>query len=335
MTLNGARKAALLLASLDSGTAAELLKGAEHDMVTEIVAEMAYIKTSGEESGSVRELVDEFAAMLRRSDDAPQGEQYVEQLLGDVLGQDQARSAMGKVQHLMERKDPFMFLRSAGVNAIAAALDGESPQVAALVMAELPAGKSAKLLPMLPDEIRSDVIRGMTGANKVSSEAKVRVASMIRSRMEVKRESGEVATTTTDSSRDVQLRKVAVLLREQNQEFRDSMINAVAEQDQETADLVRKMMVMWEDLPVIGERALQEAFRGVDSRQLALAMVGADETVVEKVRSNISERAAAMLDEESSLLSKPKGEEIETARETILESLRELNAAGSLDFEEN
>ena len=73
----------------------------------------------------------------------------------------------------------------------------------------------------------------------------------------------------------------------------------------------------------------------VSSRSLALALMDAHPAPAEKIRSNISDRANAALDEEASLMSDPKGEEIEAAREEILAGLREVNDAGELKFEES
>jgi len=50
------------------------------------------------------------------------------------------------------------------------------------------------------------------------------------------------------------------------------------------------------------------------------------------VRANISERANAMVDEELSLLSEPKAEDVTEARETMLNVLRDMNSKGELKF---
>ena len=93
-------------------------------------------------------------------------------------------------------------------------------------------------------------------------------------------------------------------------------------------------MVIWEDIPQISERPLQEGLRGIEAKQLALALFGADESIAEKIKSNISERAKETLEEEASLMSAPKKDEIQEARKTIVASLRELDAKGELTFVE-
>ena len=70
------------------------------------------------------------------------------------------------------------------------------------------------------------------------------------------------------------------------------------------------------------------------TRDLAMALWHAEATIETKVRSNVSERAGALLDEETSLMRDPKEEEIEAARETLLGHLRNLNAQGNLRFVE-
>ena len=94
--------------------------------------------------------------------------------------------------------------------------------------------------------------------------------------------------------------------------------------------MVRILMITWEDIPTIADRSLQEALRGVDAQKLAVALYGADEDISQKIRSNISERAATMLDEEASLMQEPLEKEVLDAREEVVKPLREANEEGKL-----
>jgi flagellar motor switch protein FliG len=91
-------------------------------------------------------------------------------------------------------------------------------------------------------------------------------------------------------------------------------------------------MVTWDDVPRIADRSLQEALRSVDAKKLALALYGCDAEIVEKIRKNISERAAAALEEESSLMQEPLDKEVQDAREEIVEPLRKANEEDKLRF---
>jgi len=97
---------------------------------------------------------------------------------------------------------------------------------------------------------------------------------------------------------------------------------------------VMDQMILWEDIPLIKDRSLQEAMKGVDPKQLATMFTKADEAIVRKVRSNISERAAAMVDEETSFMKDVPKEDIARARDAMVATLRELNSKGQIAFQD-
>ncbi|MFP4107325.1 MAG: FliG C-terminal domain-containing protein, partial [Phycisphaerae bacterium] len=323
----GLRKAALFLRCLDPVTAGQLLKSAPPEAIKKIAAELAYLDASGvsvqEEAAKQAR---EFFTVLHQQK-SKQNLAFLQTMLAQAMGERESSHILANLEELLDSKDPFLPVRNADVQRIAEALQGEPPQVAAMIMSELSPEKSSLLLPLLEEDVQTEAVRGMTLAAEASWTVKLRVARKVRERM-----AGEDGPKA--APRDEKLRKVAVLLRGLKQTQRDEMLKGIAEKDEETAQLVEKLMVIWEDLPHIADRSMQEILRGVDSRKLALALWEGDEDVVERLRGNMSERASAMLDEETSLLSNPKDEEIEEAREVILDSLRDLNKRGDLEFVE-
>jgi flagellar motor switch protein FliG len=126
------------------------------------------------------------------------------------------------------------------------------------------------------------------------------------------------------------LRKLAIVLSGLEKDLRNQMLGEIAKHDEETANTVRRLMITWEDIPSIAERSLQEVLRTVNSSKLAVALHGGDEDIVQKIRSNMSERAVATLDEEISLMQEPLEKEIQDAREEVVKPLREANEQGKL-----
>jgi flagellar motor switch protein FliG len=329
---SGIRKAALLLMGLEPTTAAELLKAADPEVVTRIAAELAYLEASGQTAGDAAgEPVRQFAEELRQSIGRPRASRLLQGMLEDAVGAERTREILERISAMVDQRDPFLPIRSADPEEIAEALKGESPQVAALVLTELPPKVSAKLLPLLADKVRAEAVRGMTSEQHVAPETRMRVASVVRSRLA----KSDGADEGPRSNRQEQLRKVAVLLRDLGSELRDTLIQAIAESDADTSVEVQRLMVMWEDVAIVSDRSLQDALRAVDARKLALAMYEADEATGGKLRSNMSERQIAMIDEEASLLSKPDEEQIDEARNEFLNALRDLAANNSLSFEES
>ena len=330
MALTGKQKAAMLLMSLDSTTAAEMLKGLDAKVVQELALELAYIDAAGLKNNNLSfEITQQFYNSL-----SSKKEFHIDDFLNDLLkatvGVSQAENIFTQIQDLLHKRDPFIAIRSANAQTLTSVLSNEHPQAIALVLSELPAKKSSEVLGLLNEDIRLNAVSRMTSCETINNEAKVRIAETVCNNLRV------VTTTKTREASTVQpdqsLRKIAIILRNLGKELRDGLLNAIKEKDNEAGDKVSSLMVIWTDIPEINDRSLQEAMRGMDSRKLALALHKADENIIRKIKSNISERAAAALDEETSLMSAPKKEDIENAREEIIRILHEMHLKGELEF---
>ncbi len=332
MALTGRQKAAMLLMSLDAGTAAELVKGLDPEVVQELAVELAYLNAVGLR-GSERsaEVVQQFCTSLQSEETFHFGN-FLSEMLRSTVGGEQAGLIQTQIQGLLQKRDPFLPIRSADPQIMASVLAGEHPQAAAVVLSELPARKSSDVMGLLDDDVRLSIIGRMTGGEPVTAEARVRIAEMVCSRLDVAASGG--AGEGGAARPEQALRKVAVILRNLGKEVREGLLGAIEEKDSDAAEDVRNLMIIWEDVPQVVDRSMQEALRGIDAKKLALALQKADEEIAEKIRSNISERAVATVDEESSLMSAPKGEDIEGAREEIVRVLREMNEKGELAFVE-
>jgi flagellar motor switch protein FliG len=245
------------------------------------------------------------------------------------VGEQGAGELLNQVQEMVLARDPFLRIRSAEVEDIAGALKGEGALVASLVLSELPPRKSAELLGLLPEELQAEALQGVTRCAAVTPEARMRIAIAVMSRLRKPR-----GPADRKPQPQGQLRRAALILRSLPRELRDGVLAKLTETDSEVSKKVTELMVTWEDIPCLGGRALQEVLRSSDARQLALALFNAEKDTIEKIHENSSERMAAMIEEEASLLSSPKPEEVQAARQGILEGLREMNAAGDLSFEE-
>jgi flagellar motor switch protein FliG len=278
------------------------------------------------------EPVREFAGMLG----APDQEEgsFLNKVLESAIGKSQSQEVLRQVKRTILARDPFSQIRNAEVKEIAKALQGESAQVVAIVLSELPAKKSPALLLHLDEKIRRQAVSDMTSGEEAPAEVRLRVAEAIRARLDAMGGQEQKSSGDGDERREAQYRKVAVLLRGLEVPLRDILLQSIGEKGKEGSERILKLMVIWEDLPAVADRAMQEILRTIDSRKLALALVNTPDDVKTKIRSNMSERASAMLEEEASLLSSPKPDDIRAAREAVLDTLRTLNAKGELAFQE-
>lgn len=331
MALTGKQKAALLLASLDAVTAAEMLKGMDAKVVQELAVEMSYLDAAGQRNTrQTAEIARQFCKSLQ-DQSAFHFKSFLREMLKNTVGDDKAKQIQGDIQDLLQKRDPFLTIRSASLETLLAVLETEHPQAVAVVLSELPAKRSSEILGRLGDGMRVSTVSRMTSVSSITPEAKARIAQMIQRRIETTGAAGQ-AGAAIQVRPDQSLRKIAVIVRNLDKGIRDGVLEAILQKDKEAGDKVVNLMIIWEDIPSVNDRSLQQALRGVDERQLALALQGASEEITGKVKSNISERAATMVDEETSLMSSPKKEDIRQARDKIVEALRELNNKGELTF---
>ncbi len=174
------------------------------------------------------------------------------------------------------------------------------------------------------EEARLKAVCRMTNPELVSSGVKQRMAFTVDERL--KSLKGETLTERPEQT----LRKLAVVLSGLSRDMRDQLLDEISKYDEETGSSVRALMITWEDILTIADRSVQEALRQVEPGRLAAALHGADEEMVQKIRSNISERAVAMLDEEISLMQEPLEQEVLDAREEVVNPLRDANEQGTL-----
>jgi len=329
MVLAGKQKAAMLLMSLDAATAAEMVKGLDLKAVQELALEVAYLDAAGKHNSKQGlELVRQFCNSLQTGSDFHL-KTFLKEMLENTVGREKAQNIQNQIEDLLQKRDPFINVRSADSHTIASVLGNEHPQVVAIVLSQLPARKSSEVIGLLGEGVRLSAISRMAGSESITPEAKERITQRVCKRIEAVASSAPITIQTRPKQ---SLRKVAVILRNLGKELRDGLFSAIQEKDEQAANMVNSLMIVWEDITQLTNRSLQEVLRGIDVKRLALALASADEATIKKIKSNISERTAAVLDEEISLMSSPGKDEINQAREAIVQALREKNAAGELTF---
>jgi flagellar motor switch protein FliG len=329
VVLSGKQKAAMLLMGLDALTAAELLKGVPPEAVQELAVELAYLDASGLcNPQQSTEVAVQFCTLLEKQSGF-HCQSFLDTMLKSTLGKEKADQIQTQIHTLLRKRDPFISIRSADIGTLASVLEKEHPQATAVVLSELTPKKSSEILGRFDEGVQLSTVSRMAETATISQEARNRIAEMVCERLEEFSGSGEGSVHPDQS-----LRKVAMILRNLGKDIREGLLNAIREKDSEAADKVASLMVIWDDIPSVADRSMQEALRGVDSGKIALALVKADDTVGAKIKGNISERAAATIEEEMSLMSAPKQDEIQQGRDVIVTALREMNENDELNFVE-
>ena len=333
MALTGKQKAAMLLMSLDAATAAELVKGLDAEVARELAVELAYLDAADiKSSGKSAKIVRQFHHSLKVTETF-QLNGFLSEVLKSTVGQERAEQIQARIQQVLCNPDPLITIRSVDSQTLALVLAHERPETIAVVLSGLSVEKMMEVLNFLDGGTRVSVIGRMNGCRKMTADAKTLIAESVCERLEAIGDGRAVKFLPPWSEQS--LREVAVIVRHFDGEIRDGLLSAIYSKDRRAGEMIAEMMIIWADIPYVTNISLQKVLRGFDARKLALALYEADEAIIQKIKSNLSERAVASLDKEVSLISAPENKDIEDARGRIVRILREMNEKSENVFMED
>src|SRR5439155_7931512 len=166
--INGVRKSAIVLLTLNQGGAAEILKRLPPEAVEEVTREIASL---GEISLSTRSNVfgEFYTTALANSYISEGGLEYAKTLLRKSLSADEAEKAIKQVTQQVATT-PFSFLQKAGSENLLTFIQDEHPQTIALILAHLPAQKASEILVGLPSQKQIEVVKRVATMEQTSPE---------------------------------------------------------------------------------------------------------------------------------------------------------------------
>jgi flagellar motor switch protein FliG len=117
-----------------------------------------------------------------------------------------------------------------------------------------------------------------------------------------------------------------------NVEQERAMLQSVAVKAPDLAEAVRAALFTFDDSMSLEPRAMQVLLKAVETRDLALALHGAEDDLVAGVLQNMSERARVTLNEERELLTTVRGSEVSEARRKVVAQARALEEQGLIEL---
>jgi flagellar motor switch protein FliG len=335
MELRGIQKVAMLLTALDPATASELLKGQPQEVIHKVALELSHLDAKGmtgpENAAAISK---EFIGELqKRIGGTLHVKSFVTNLLQSSAGKDKISDIQSRLKKAAIESDPFIVISNAPAEQIASAVGAEPPQAIAIVISALPSKLGTEVLTKLDEQLSAQVIWRMTMPIDVSPKTLHRVGEVVCKRI-TEMSSEQQSPAAKDSTGKDTLRKLALVLSGLHKDRREALLQQIQGRNDNTALMIRSLMITWEDIPKIDDKCLQGLLRKIEAGILAKALHGADALVTQKIRSNISERLSQMIDDELSLLGEPRKKDIFAAREEVAKPLREANEAEELVFVE-
>jgi flagellar motor switch protein FliG len=315
--LTGAQKTALLLLLLEEEQAAALLARLEPGEVEAVGQAMLDVAEAN--PATVDSLLDEVLALADETVALGEGPPTVRRMLGRALGADRAG---GMIDRLGNRARPRAFERLSWIepHAIASLLESEHPQAQALVLANLPSERAARVLAQLPPAIQPDLVRRIAILGPVSPDAIEALDAALSARM--------VTSPPRQPVSDLGGMKRAADLINLSGIDEEAALMVLGEADPDAATILAETLFTFEDLEKLDERALQTVVRSLEADLLVPALRAADAPLKARLLKAMPQRAAEALEDEIANRGPVKVEEADAAKKAIAAATRRLAADG-------
>ena len=317
--LSGARKAAILSLILGEEQAAKVFRHLREDEVEKITREVAALGAVSTELGE--KVLEEFHNLSTAAGlSARGGVEVARSMLQKSLDPLNAPRVIDRLLKSFESTAGFNALEKADPQQLSKFIQGEHPQTIALILAHLNATNAARLITLLPDELRADVLTRMANLDEISPEVIRSISSVIDLRLKT------LGGPQRESYGGV--RAVAELFNRLDRGVSQPVLEAIEHQAPELAVAIRNLMFVFDDLATVEDNGLREIIQRADKKVLTIALKGATEEIRSRFFQNMSKRAADMLKEEMDVLGAIRLREVEKAQQDVVAIARKLEEEG-------
>ncbi len=248
---------------------------------------------------------------------------FAKDLLEKALGVEKADEILEKITTTVQVA-PMAFMREIDTQQVAAVLAHEHPQTIAIVAASMSAQKAADVISSLPEETAADVAMRLAIMDRTSPDVIYSIERILEKRL-----SGSMTSNITEEATGG-VTTLVDILNNVDRATEKAILENFESVNPELADEVKKRMFVFEDIITLDDRGIQLVLQDVQTKELALALKGTSTEVRTKVVKNLSERAAAMLEEEIEYLGPVRLKQVEEAQQGVVAIIRRLEEAGEI-----
>jgi flagellar motor switch protein FliG len=320
--MSGVRKAAILLVALGEETAKEILRSLTETDVQLLTEELAELRTVTPELSA--QVIEEFWEVLETQSFLVHGGlDFANRLLMETFGKERAKDLMTMVRRSQEAAQGNLAkLQRTDPQQLGKLLDTEHPQTIALVLAHLDPRRASQVVDNLSEEHKVVSLQRLAEMRQFSPEMAQKVAQSLHRRLE--------SMGDTQRQNYSGFKAVADLLNRLQADEAKHILEVVENSDPELALNIRNLMFTFDDLVTVPAATIREIVSGLDKRQLALALRGANEELRATVFKSMSSRAVEMLKEDMEVLGPVRAREVTQAQQEILNLARRLEAEGKV-----
>ncbi|MAK61272.1 MAG: flagellar motor switch protein FliG [Ponticaulis sp.] len=316
-SMNGAEKSAVILMALGENMAPVWERLGE-DEIREISHAMSSLGVV--EAELVETLIGEFVSKMTNQGMIMGTYEQTQKLLMNFLPQEKVESLMEEIRGPAGRT---MWDKLGNVNEVVLAnyLKNEYPQTVAVVLSKVKADHAARVLAALPEEFAIECVQRMLRMEPVQRDILDKIELTLRSEF-----MSNLARTSKRDSHEL----MAEIFNSFDRQTEGRFISSLEERNRESADKIRALMFVFEDLSKLDPGGIQTLLRSVEKDKMALALKGASDDLRDLFLSNMSERAAKLLKDDMQGLGPVRLKDVDQAQTEMVFMAKDLAARGEI-----
>jgi flagellar motor switch protein FliG len=316
----GTQRAAILLMSLGEQDAANLLKQLDAKEVQKLGIAMAELKEISREQ--MTSVLEKFIGIADGKANMASGStEYVRRVLTQAVGKQKTDMLLDRVS-TGQTGQGIESLKWMEAKAVAQIISGEHPQIAAIVLAHLEPEQSASIMPLLSEELRTEVLMRIASLNEVPQTALNELDQLVEKQANV--------APPVPLRRVGGARTVANILNSMERDKSGAELGKIEKADSEMHQKIKDLLFIFDNLLDVDDRGIQALLREVGSDTLAVALRGAEPEVQEKILKNMSKRAAEILKDDMEARGPVKLADVEAAQKEIIVIAQRLAEEGTI-----
>lgn len=200
-------------------------------------------------------------------------------------------------------------------------LKNEYPQTVAVILSKVRSDHAARVLTSLPEDFALECVQRMLRMEPVQREILDKIEATLRTEF-----MSNLARTSKRDSHEM----MADIFNSFDRQTEARFIGALEERNRESAERIRALMFVFEDLSKLDPGGVQTLLRAVDKDSLGLAMKGASEGLREMFFSNMSERASKIMREDMESMGPVRLKDVDAAQMAMVQVAKDLAAKGDI-----
>ncbi|MGH6956939.1 MAG: flagellar motor switch protein FliG, partial [Caulobacteraceae bacterium] len=315
--LSGPEKAAVILLSLGEEHTA-IWRALDEEEIKEISQAMASLGTVSAQA--VEDLMVEFVAGMAGAGAIMGSFEQTQKLLASFLPVEKVETLMEEIRGPAGRT---MWDKLGNVNeaVLANYLKNEYPQTVAVVLSKIKGEHAARVLSALPEDFALECVQRMLRMEPVQREILDKIEQTLRTEF-----MSNLARTSKRDSHEM----MADIFNNFDRQTEARFIAALEERNRESAERIRALMFVFEDLSKLDPGGVQTLLRAVEKDQLGLALKGSSDTLREMFFSNMSERAAKIMREDMESMGPVRLRDVDAAQMAMVQVAKDLAAKGEI-----